>query len=78
MELVAVPPKDRYCNYVSVRAFWRSWEVIRMLWVLSPPKFAYYASAYGENAQRFGYLLHETETTKFTVMFFVCSIQAAK
>lgn len=49
-----------------------------MLCVQSPLMFAYYSSAFGNNALQFGHLLFETVMIEFTVMWFVCFIQAAE
>lgn len=38
--------------------------------------FAYYSSAYGNNAKSFGYLLLDTTMTEFTIVLFVRFIQA--
>lgn len=40
--------------------------------------FAYYLSALGDNAKRFGYLLPETAMTELTIVFVVSSVQAAE
>lgn len=40
--------------------------------------FAYYTSAFGDNALGFGPLLHETAMTELTIIYFVCFIHAAE
>lgn len=77
-EMFAVPPKNRYRQYVSVPAFWRGWEALCILCVPSPPMFAYYSSTSGGNTNRFGYLLLETGITNIKTMSFACFIQSAK
>lgn len=47
-----------------------------MLCVVSRPTFAYYSSAFGDNAERFCYLLFEMAIMELIVMSSVWFIQA--
>lgn len=75
LQMVAVPPKDRYRHYVAVPAFCQNWKAHRILCVPPPPLFVYFYIAFGDNAQRYGHLLLETAITKFRIMSFVYFIQ---
>lgn len=76
LEMLAVSPRNRYCYYVSGLAFWGNCEANHVLCVPSPSTSAYYSSGFGDMAQRFGYLLPETAVTEFTILIYVCFIQA--
>lgn len=49
-----------------------------MLRVPSPPIFAYYSSAFGDTARRFGHLSLKATLTDITVMSFTCFIRTAE
>lgn len=76
LEMFAARSNNCHLHYIAVPAFWRYWEALRVLCVPSPPMSAYYLSAFGDNAKRFGYLLLKAAMTKFTIMLFVCFTQA--
>lgn len=71
LEMFVVRPKEWYSHYVSKPALWRSGEAIHMLCVPTPLISTYCTSAFGNNAQQFGFLLRKTANTEFT--FLSCS-----
>lgn len=72
LEMFAALPEDSHFHYVSVSAFLQNVDAPCMLCVLLPPMFAYYSSAFGDNAPRLGHSLLEISMTWFTIMSFVC------
>lgn len=76
--MFAVPPKDQFCDYVTVPAFWQNLVAHRMLRVPLLPMFTNYAFAFGDKALRFGRLLLKTTMAELTIVSFVCFIQATK
>lgn len=63
LEIVAAPPKNFHRPYVSVHALLQNLEAHNMSCMQSLPIFAHYFTALGDDALRFGHMLHETPVT---------------
>lgn len=77
-EVFAVLSKDQHQRYVSLTAFSKNIEALRMLCVPLTPMFSYHSSVFGDKATLFGHWLLKIAMKEFMILSTVHFIQAAE